>query len=164
MIIVGKLGEVRAPRKKDYELTGQRTGQSKIFILIGACLVATASGLLTLVEPNTPIAQVIGFEVIAGVGFGMILNISAFSLSLSPPRCGGAEESDCTSAGGLHPGTAPCIPRYERHECPSNPTYHGGELSVVLGVRGAYCSHVDGYEYLREHRESLSCPLKRRRC
>lgn len=62
LIITGKLGE--------------RTGQAKMFILIGSCLFTAASGLFTLLSPSSSIAMVVGFEILAGFGFGMVLNIS----------------------------------------------------------------------------------------
>lgn len=65
LIITGKLGE--------------RTGQAKLFILIGSCLVSVASGLFTLLKPSSSIAMVVGFEIVAGIGFGLVLTISMWT-------------------------------------------------------------------------------------
>lgn len=62
LVVCGKLAE--------------RTGKARIFILVGACFVAVGSGLLTLVDKDSSIAMLVGFEVISGLGFGMVLNIS----------------------------------------------------------------------------------------
>lgn len=58
-------------------ISAQWTGQAKITILIGFALVAVASGLLTLINQSSSIAQLVGFEAIAGIGYGSVLNIGA---------------------------------------------------------------------------------------
>ncbi|WVF65704.1 hypothetical protein IAT40_000435 [Kwoniella sp. CBS 6097] len=54
---------------------GERTGQAKYTVVIGSCLMAITSGLMTTLKPGTSIATVVGFQIIAGVGLGMVLNV-----------------------------------------------------------------------------------------
>lgn len=70
LIITGKLGE--------------RIGQAKLFILIGSCFISVASGLFTLLKPSSSIAMVVSFEVVAGIGFGLVLTISESNSSDTP--------------------------------------------------------------------------------
>ncbi|KAK4688498.1 hypothetical protein P7C73_g1604, partial [Tremellales sp. Uapishka_1] len=61
IVIIGKVAE--------------RTGQAKVFIVMGTMLCAVASGLLTRIGRSTSIAEMVGYEVIVGVGLGMVLNL-----------------------------------------------------------------------------------------
>ncbi|OCF44913.1 hypothetical protein I317_01192 [Kwoniella heveanensis CBS 569] len=54
---------------------GERTGQAKYTVVIGSCLMAIASGLMTMLKSGISIATVIGFQIVAGVGLGMVLNV-----------------------------------------------------------------------------------------
>jgi Na+/melibiose symporter-like transporter len=78
LIIAGKLGEVGGLLSSFafFADVAQRTGQAKITILVGSCLMAVASGLLTLINKSSSIGMLVGFEIIAGIGFGCVLNIS----------------------------------------------------------------------------------------
>ncbi|OCF31352.1 hypothetical protein I316_06957 [Kwoniella heveanensis BCC8398] len=49
---------------------GERTGQAKYTVVIGSCLMAIASGLMTMLKSAISIATVIGFQIVAGVGQG----------------------------------------------------------------------------------------------
>jgi hypothetical protein len=45
-------------------------------IIFGGIMVAIASALYTTLDKSTSLAQIIGYQIIAGIGFGCILNIS----------------------------------------------------------------------------------------
>ncbi|ODN74642.1 hypothetical protein, variant 2 [Cryptococcus amylolentus CBS 6039] len=61
LVFSGKLGEV--------------TGQAKYVIVAGSCLLATGGGLFTTLKADSPIGRAVGFEVVSGVGLGLVLNI-----------------------------------------------------------------------------------------
>ena len=44
-------------------------------IIFGGIMIAIASALYTTLDRSTSLAQIIGFQIIAGIGFGCILNI-----------------------------------------------------------------------------------------
>ncbi|WWC91375.1 uncharacterized protein L201_006318 [Kwoniella dendrophila CBS 6074] len=54
---------------------GERTGQAKYPMIVGSCLLAISSGLLTMLDKNTSTAKVVGFMIIGGVGLGLIMNV-----------------------------------------------------------------------------------------
>ncbi|WVQ81541.1 hypothetical protein IAT38_003665 [Cryptococcus sp. DSM 104549] len=61
LVVSGKVGEI--------------TGQAKYTIVAGSCLLAIGSGLFTILTKSSSIALVVGFEVVVGLGLGMVLNV-----------------------------------------------------------------------------------------
>ncbi|KAL7421215.1 hypothetical protein Q5752_004100 [Cryptotrichosporon argae] len=61
VVIVGRLAE--------------RTGQVKAFMLVGGVLNVVGIGLMTMVGSTTSIGEVVGFEVVVGIGIGLFINL-----------------------------------------------------------------------------------------
>lgn len=54
---------------------GERTGYAKVPIVIGCILVAITTGIMSTYKATTSIATIVGLEILAGVGLGLILNL-----------------------------------------------------------------------------------------
>ncbi|OCF72452.1 hypothetical protein I204_06831 [Kwoniella mangroviensis CBS 8886] len=54
---------------------GEKTGQAKYPMIIGSCLLAISSGLLTTLKKDTSVAKVVGFMIIGGTGLGLVMNV-----------------------------------------------------------------------------------------
>ncbi|WWD21042.1 hypothetical protein CI109_105523 [Kwoniella shandongensis] len=54
---------------------GEKTGIAKYTILLGSCLLAVGTGLFTMIKRDSSLGMTIGFQVVVGIGLGMILNI-----------------------------------------------------------------------------------------
>lgn len=53
----------------------ERSGYAKIPIVVGSVLIAIAAGIMSTYKSTTSLATVVGLEVLAGIGLGLILNL-----------------------------------------------------------------------------------------
>jgi hypothetical protein len=87
-----------------------RLGYYMPFSAVGTVLVAIANGLLSLVSPGTSTGKWIGYQIIAGVGRGLAMQVVRHPLPITQPHLSSLTDPPFFLHSRSSQFKAPCLP------------------------------------------------------